>query len=287
MFEKAKLEKMIADIHMAILPTEDNINSLTLFSKSQFYIEPNVLTLKGEFIVVGDIHGQFYDLLNIFKITKFDENTKYLFLGDIVDRGVNSVECILLLLMYKLRYPENIYIIRGNHETEESTSIYGFKMECEQKLGLIFYLDFCSLFEYMPLCAIINEEIFCVHGGLVPDLHIKDLATKNRRVDNSLQEIFWSDPSDKNGFQNNPRGAGFLFGESEVDMFLNRNGLKKIVRSHQLVMEGYKEYYGGKLITIWSAPNYCYVSENIACVLIVSSMKEFRYLCFDKVEKQK
>lgn len=288
MSQTLDLDKIIENLYESKLPEINDILLLIQLAKKYFYQENNLIELNGSFFVVGDIHGQFFDFLNIFKIAGDFANTNYLFLGDIVDRGANSVECILFLLSIKLKYPKNIFLLRGNHETEELTTIYGFKEECDSKLPLIIYLEICDLFNYLPLCAIINKSYFCVHGGIIPEItNIKEINQIYRLEENKLNNFLWSDPSDENGYKKNPRGAGYLFGPDQVDKFLQSNNLKMIVRSHQLVMEGYKYSFNEKLVTIWSAPNYCYKTENIASVMIIKDNFKHEFILFDNVKNQK
>ena len=186
-------------------------------------------------------------------------------MGDYVDRGNNSVECFCLVLALKVRFKERITILRGNHESNEINKIYGFYDECLKKYGneRVWKL-FTDIFTVLPLAATVENKIFCVHGGLSPDLHkIDDIRALKRFQDvphqGGMCDLLWSDPDDtKRGFSPSPRAAGFLFGCDITDQFLHQNGLGVISRAHQLVMDGYSRHHNKKVVTVFSAPNYCY-----------------------------
>lgn len=219
--------------------------------------------------------SHFFDLKQIFMQHGLpSKHHKYLFLGDYVDRGPHGLETINLLLILKIKYPEYIYLLRGNHETKLLTQSYGFFMECKFKYGdSAMWELFTDTFNNLPLTATINDKYYALHGGLSPFLeYVEDINDMDRFSEPSqtgcIYDILWSDPSDDHkGFKASERGAGYLFGSAIVDKFLERNRLKYIIRSHQLCMDGYQENCNGKVLTIWSAPNYCYRFKNAACVL--------------------
>ncbi|OAG33324.1 hypothetical protein NEIG_01809 [Nematocida sp. ERTm5] len=254
-----------------------------------FVEEPFLLDLSSEVVVVGDIHGQFFDLLNILKIS----SKKYLFLGDFVDRGANSVETIILLFYMKTLHPESVLLLRGNHESLKTSSSYGFKTECMQahRSKLLWY-KICEVFNYLPICAVIDKKIFAVHAGIGPELNLEEVQDIYRVCDipNSgvLADLLWSDPNvETEEFIESTRGVGYYFGEKQVDIFLKRTGLVQIIRSHQLVDEGYKEDFGGKVITIWSAPNYCYRCMNKAAVARIKDGKIVEYIEVPEAKQQR
>merc|ERR1712137_986459 len=186
--------------------------------------------------------------------------TNYLFLGDFVDRGFYSVETFLLLLALKVRYPDRITLIRGNHESRQITQVYGFYDECLRKYGSITVWRYCTeVFDYLSLSAVIDNKILCVHGGLSPSITTLDqIRSIDRKQevphDGPMCDLLWSDPEDTTGWGVSPRGAGFLFGSDVVREFNNANNIDLICRAHQLVMEGYKWHFNETVLTVWSAP---------------------------------
>ncbi|RSH77929.1 putative serine/threonine protein phosphatase [Apiotrichum porosum] len=239
--------------------------------------ESNVVHVSSPVTVVGDIHGQFHDLIEIFRIGGDAPNTNYLFLGDYVDRGLHSVETISLLTCLKLRYPERIQLIRGNHESRAVTQTYGFYLECTRKYGSpTVWQYFTDMFDFLTLSVVIDDAIFCVHGGLSPSIHHIDqvkVIDRFREIphEGPMADLVWSDPDpEKEDFAISPRGAGYTFGASIVKKFLHLNGMNHVLRAHQLCMEGYSVLYDDQLSTVWSAPNYCYRCGNMASILEVS-----------------
>jgi len=249
--------------------------------------ESNIVNLYSPITICGDIHGQFFDLMELFKYGGECPRTNYLFMGDFVDRGFYSVETFLLLLSLKVRYPEKIYLIRGNHESRQITQVYGFYDECLRKYGSVNVWRYCTeIFDFLPLAAIIDEQVFCVHGGLSPSIETLDqIKTIDRKQevphDGPMCDLMWSDPEEMSGWGVSPRGAGFLFGKDKVDEFNHRNEIHLIARAHQLVMEGFKEMFNKTLVTVWSAPNYCYRCGNIAAILELDQDFERRYKTFE------
>ncbi|KAF3845021.1 hypothetical protein F7725_008184 [Dissostichus mawsoni] len=186
----------------------------------------------------------------------------YLFLGDYVDRGKQSLETICLLLAYKIKYPENFFLLRGNHECASINRIYGFYDECKRRFNIKLWKTFTDCFNCLPIAAIIDEKIFCCHGGLLCDL-------------------LWSDPDkDVQGWGENDRGVSFTFGADVVSKFLNRHDLDLICRAHQVVEDGYEFFAKRQLVTLFSAPNYCGEFDNAGGMMSVdeSLMCSFQIL---------
>uniref|UniRef100_A0A6B2LBE6 Serine/threonine-protein phosphatase n=1 Tax=Arcella intermedia TaxID=1963864 RepID=A0A6B2LBE6_9EUKA len=241
--------------------------------KNELLNEPNVLNIPSPVTICGDIHGQFYDLLELFKTGGEPKETNYIFLGDFVDRGYNSLETFSLLMALKAKYPRNIALLRGNHESKQITQVYGFYDECQQKYGNSNAWKNCTkVFDYLSIAAVINDSVFCVHGGLSPDIYTIDdirLIDRKREIPQigEFCDLMWSDPDDVETWQISPRGAGWLFGSKVAFDFLQVNNLQFMTRAHQLVNEGYKQMFKKKVVTVWSAPNYCYRCGNIAALL--------------------
>ncbi|KZF23314.1 putative serine/threonine protein phosphatase [Xylona heveae TC161] len=322
------------------------------------------LALMNGLQICGDIHGQFHDLMELFRVGGDVPETNYLFMGDFVDRGFYSLESFLLLLCLKVRYPDRITLIRGNHESRQITTVYGFYDECLRKYGSANVWRYCcEVFDYLALGALVmgasntlgtstststnesgtqlteEEEIeieilnsagdvmsriprsmaassdnhetvnssplsetsrgaparsgpvgtgatsdslgsvgnpggavLCVHGGLSPLVETVDkirLLDRKQEVphEGPMCDLLWSDPDEIEGWGLSPRGAGFLFGADIVKLFNHRNNLSLIARAHQLVMEGFKEMFDASIVTVWSAPNYCYRCGNVAAIL--------------------
>lgn len=270
------LDACIATLLKKQLLGEALIKEICEKTKEILMRESNVVHISAPVTVVGDIHGQFYDLIEIFRIGGYAPHTNYLFLGDYVDRGLFSVETISLLTCLKLRYPDRVQLIRGNHESRAVTQTYGFYTECQRKYGSAnVWTYFTDMFDFLTLSVVIDDQIFCVHGGLSPSVHYIDqvkIIDRFREIphEGPMADLVWSDPDpDKEEFAISPRGAGYTFGASVVKHFLHRNKMNHILRAHQLCMEGFSVLYDDRLSTVWSAPNYCYRCGNMASILEV------------------
>eukprot|EP01055_Gregarina_sp_Pseudo9_P000255 Gregarina_sp_Pseudo_9__254@NODE_1161_length_1824_cov_196_748459_g1087_i0_p1_GENE_NODE_1161_length_1824_cov_196_748459_g1087_i0NODE_1161_length_1824_cov_196_748459_g1087_i0_p1_ORF_typecomplete_len326_score33_99Metallophos/PF00149_28/3_2e46Metallophos_2/PF12850_7/6_6e05STPPase_N/PF16891_5/0_0013Rdx/PF10262_9/0_31_NODE_1161_length_1824_cov_196_748459_g1087_i04861463 len=249
--------------------------------------ESNVQPVRVPVTVVGDIHGQFGDLKEMLAIAGKAPETNFLFLGDYVDRGYYSVESVTLVVALKVRWRERVTIIRGNHESRQVTQVYGFYDECLRKYGgANVWKYFTNLFDYLPLSALIENVIFCPHAGLSPSVETLDHVRQiNRRQevphDGPMCDLLWSDPDDRSGWGISPRGAGYTFGQDVSEQFNLRNGLNLIARAHQLVMEGYQWAQDKQVVTIFSAPNYCYRCGNQAAIMEIDQNLESTFLQFD------
>lgn len=258
------------------LLTLPQLEDLIKEAKDVLSKEDNMVRVRAPVTVVGDIHGQFYDLMELFKICGEPPHTNFLFMGDYVDRGNHSLECFCLVLALKVRFRDRVTLLRGNHESCEINKIYGFYDECFKKYGTekVWKL-FTEVFMCLPLSALIEDKIFSLHGGLSPQLSkIDDIARLKRFCDvpheGPICDLLWSDPDDaKKGFNPSPRAAGFVFGIDVTEKFLHRNNLNLIARAHQLVMDGYNRNHKKMVVTIFSAPNYCYRCGNNAAIMEV------------------
>ncbi|KAI9311685.1 Metallo-dependent phosphatase-like protein [Dichotomocladium elegans] len=255
---------------------ENDIKKLCEMVKELLVEESNIQPVQSPVTVCGDIHGQFYDLMELFRVGGDIEDTNYIFMGDFVDRGYFSLETFTLLMALKARYPHKITLLRGNHESRQITQVYGFYDECQAKYGSAnVWKMCCSVFDYLTVAAIIDGSILCVHGGLSPDVKTLDQIRTIHRAqeiphEGSFCDLMWSDPEDIDTWAVSPRGAGWLFGGKVTAEFNHINGLSLIARAHQLVQEGYKFMFpNDELVTVWSAPNYCYRCGNVASIMEV------------------
>jgi serine/threonine-protein phosphatase PP1 catalytic subunit len=245
-------------------------NSLQIIKNQKMLVE-----LEAPLHVCGDIHGQYYDLLRIFDHCGYPGDYNYLFLGDYVDRGKQSLETISLLLCYKIKYPEKVTLLRGNHESSVTNRIYGFYDECKRRYNVRIWKSFTELFNYLPVAAIIDDKILCMHGGLSPELknlqNITDISRPTDIPDTGLLcDLLWSDPDkDVMEYDENDRGVSVIFGEKIVQEFNKKNDLDLIIRAHQVVDDGYEFFAQRQLITIFSAPNYCGEFDNSAGIMII------------------
>ena len=358
------LDSAISELRACRTIPESQVRELCHKARELLIEEGNVVQVDAPVTICGDIHGQFHDLMELFRVGGDVPDTNYLFMGDFVDRGFYSLESFLLLLCLKVRYPDRITLIRGNHESRQITTVYGFYDECLRKYGSANVWRYCcEVFDYLALGALIlgtssmlepvmnvsmdqgsqtmpvvddeieieimnsrNEvtarfprsrrrmfdndtmassppaspnittpsktgpsgtgasgdsggslqsgggAVLCVHGGLSPLIDSVDkirLLDRKQEVphEGAMCDLLWSDPDEIDGWGLSPRGAGFLFGADIVKRFNHMNDLSLIARAHQLVMEGFKEMFDSSIVTVWSAPNYCYRCGNVAAIL--------------------
>ncbi|OEH79174.1 protein phosphatase catalytic subunit [Cyclospora cayetanensis] len=235
----SSLDRQIEQLRRCECIPEREVKALCAKAKEILVEESNVERVDVPVTICGDIHGQFYDLLELFRVGNFLPETNYLFLGDFVDRGYFSVETFLLLLALKVRYPDRITLIRGNHESRQITQVYGFYDECLRKYGSSSVWRYCTeVFDFMSLAAIIDDQLFALHGGLSPAI-------------------------------------------SNIDEFCHTNNIEIIARAHQLVMDGYKWWFDKRLVTVWSAPNYCYRCGNVATVMELDEHLNYQFKTFE------
>ncbi|GBG28266.1 Serine/threonine-protein phosphatase PP1-gamma catalytic subunit [Hondaea fermentalgiana] len=254
-----------------------SIHKICARAEKIFLSEPGLLKLKAPINIVGDIHGQFLDLLRYFEIGGLPPNTQYLFLGDYVDRGKNGVETTMLLLAFKLKYPDKIYMLKGNHECTTISRMYGFWDECAVKYSETSWREMNAVFKTLPLAALVNDRIFATHGGLSPDLiSLRDINAIERPsdvpIDGLLCDLLWSDPTkDSAVWMPSDRGVSYCFGERIVDDFLQAFDVDIIVRAHQVVPEGFEFFPANtrKLVTVFSAVNYCNQFDNAGAMMLV------------------
>ncbi|KAF4120558.1 hypothetical protein GMORB2_2996 [Geosmithia morbida] len=248
--------------------------------------EPNLLEMDAPITVCGDVHGQYYDLMKLFEVGGDPAETRYLFLGDYVDRGYFSIECVLYLWALKIHYPNSLWLLRGNHECRHLTDYFTFKLECRHKYSEAIYEACLESFCCLPLAAVMNKQFLCIHGGLSPELHtLDDLRSVDRFREPPTQglmcDILWADPLEDFGqeksseyfLHNHVRGCSYFFSYPAACAFLEKNNLLSVIRAHEAQDAGYRMYRKTRttgfpsVMTIFSAPNYLDLYNNKAAVL--------------------
>jgi len=266
--------------------TERCANKLVNDGTEILRAEPTMVDIEAPITVCGDIHGQYFDLMKLFEVAGDPKNTRFLFLGDYVDRGYFSAECVLYLWALKITYPNSMYLLRGNHECRHLTEYFTFKQECVIKYSDLFYENCVKSFDALPLAGLLNGQFLCLHGGIGPELRtLDDIRAIDRFTEpppyGAMCDIIWSDPHEDYGNErtsemyttNSVRGCSFFYTYNAIVEFLTNNGLLSIIRAHEAQDAGYKMYRKNQatgfpsLITIFSAPNYLDVYNNKAAVL--------------------
>lgn len=287
------IDEGIARLEGGGILSEDEVKKCCEKLKELLVEESNVQPVAAPVTIAGDIHGQFYDLKELFRLANKPPETNFIFIGDFVDRGYNSVETWEYLMLLKIKYPSHVTLLRGNHESRQITLSYGFLDEITHKYGNQNVWNHCmEAFDLLPIGAVVEGEILCVHGGLSPELKTIDqmrMIERNTEIPHTgpFCDLMWSDPDNNiDGWTQSSRGAGWLFGAKVVKEFNRINGLSLIARAHQLVNEGFVFWFPDKnLVTVWSAPNYCYRCGNLAAFMEVGHNMERNFVTFKEVEE--
>lgn len=277
------LDLILENLIKLKLPSEDEISKILSKSYNLLNNLPNIAELKPPLIIVGNIHSQFKDLLEIFKIGGDIPEIDYLFLGNYVHYSISfyGIETFLYLLVLKIKYPNHITLLRGNHETINALYLNGFYGECRKKFkDLNIFHKFLDIFNVLQLSAIIkseNKNIFCVHGGLSPKINsFEDINKLNRKQninpESVISDLLWNEPCDSGGFVNDfcpqSHGGGYLFGKNPVDKFCKDNNIDLIITgNYYSIDEGFLYFFENKLVIIWSAPNYLNRFGNKGCII--------------------
>ncbi|VDL75468.1 unnamed protein product, partial [Nippostrongylus brasiliensis] len=257
-------------------------------AKTSLEPQPATLEIDAPVVVFGDIHGQLRDLLRFLTIVGPPPQNKILFLGDYVDRCKKSLEVIMLLLCYRIKFPQLIHLLRGNHECSKMNRLYGFYEEMRRKRTVYMWKKFQEVFNEMPLCAVISSRLLCMHGGISPEianwdsLVILQKPKTPRACDEGLAvDLMWSDPSSDpcTGFQfNTTRATSYIFGGDTILKLCELLDIALVVRAHEVVKGGHQFLFDKKLVTIFSAPNYCGTDGNAASVMKVSRRLELSFV---------
>lgn len=305
---ESELDRLIYNVLLSRTDTNLRINDIVsrasledLLMSSQIILdsEPMMLTLEFPIIIVGDIHGNIDDLLRIFEKCGYPPDKKYLFLGDYIDRGQYSIEVMILLLSLKCKFPNHINLLRGNHETKTVSKDYGFLNECIRKYDRQVYNLFFDIFSVLPIAALIDDIVFCVHGGISPQLnYLEDFCKlKKPSVINGndiFTDLLWSDPFSnlETGYMFSPRGCGYYFSHKSLNSFLDKNNLQMLIRSHEECIDGLRWSFGEqRCLTVFSNSNYCGHWNQAMIVEITKDFKmkneKFTPLTFNEIKKRR
>lgn len=233
-----------------------------------------VVHFNGPCIIVGDLHGNLHDLIRIFILFGLPPNTKYVFLGDYVDRGEYSLEVVTLLFALYIMDPYSIVLLRGNHEFRNVNCNYGFKKQIlDEYESENLWEAFNNAFEYLPILCTINTRIICLHGGISEKCMDSEVyfSLKNGfkftpKAESMIEDIVWSDPSNViTTYGSNQRGRGVVFGQVAISAFLKQYDYDKMIRGHEAV-DGIAKHFSGQLITVFSTSGYSAYHGGVAFV---------------------
>lgn len=248
--------------------------------------EPMLVKVEAPTNICGDLHGQIHDLSTILNTGGLPPKSRYLFLGDYVDRGKFGIECMMTLLGLKILHPGHMYVLRGNHETDSICRVYGFYDECKRRFNFKLYKHFTELFNVLPLAANVEDRALCMHGGLSPELHsLSQIAVLRRPMqigDHGLAcDLLWSDPDPSvTGWGYSERGVSCTFGADIVKRFCNKADIDLIVRAHQVMENGYEFFADRQLVTVFSASNYCGEFTNSGAMIVMDADLRCRFQVF-------
>lgn len=260
--------------------TQQTLVMICQLSKDCFLKEESLIPLAPPIIVVGSIYGQFYNLLQIFEQNGHPPDKQYLFLGNYIDIGNQSIETITVLLVYKILYPEHVFLLRGNHESTEVNSKEGFKSECIGRYSSRLWNLFNDVFSYMPIAALIGSKILAVNSGISPQIDSIDFfKTVQRPIpkisgSGPIEDLFWSEPDPCiNEYQAHPNGHSFVFGSTQVHEFLDRNHIEVLVRANEKVPNGFEFPFEPDrcMITLFSSPGYEDQSKIVGSVMTIDT----------------
>ncbi|PIC32409.1 hypothetical protein B9Z55_012747 [Caenorhabditis nigoni] len=269
--------KISSDTSIVSIFSPDEIISILRLTESILMEENSLLEISAPLKIIGDLHGDFHNLIRLFDLIGTVPKEKLLFLGNYVDIGMDGIEVSVLLFCLKIRYRDRIFLLKGNHEIPAVNKMYGFYTECDMKYGPGIWWDFQCCFNRLPLACLVSQKVFCVHGGLSPELtslqEIRDIQRPSEPISSGLEmDLLWSDPTNRgDGWFQSYRGISYLFGKRVVDEACKRLNISLIIRSHMVVPDGFEVMNGRRLITVFSVANY---AGNAAAVLCVNEKLE-------------
>ncbi|OHT11556.1 Serine/threonine-protein phosphatase PP1 isozyme 8 [Tritrichomonas foetus] len=302
-----KTDVSVENIQESGLPSISDISLLVNNAKLILTEEPVLLRLTGDYVVVGDIHGDIDTLIRIFEKNGYPPSQKYLFLGDMIDRGSNSLEVLILLFSLKCLFTESIYLLRGNHESKLISKNYGFRKECNfrfKEYGEEIFCKFYHSFSFLSIGALLNNSIFCVHGGISKDLvYIHDLEKNVQKPVRSIlsgfivPDLLWSVPRDYDypfpfdEYKDSHRGCGHHFGPNALSTFLQDNHLTTLIRAHESCSSGFDLPFGSQnCLTLFSSVDYCGKGNNAAIANITNgiiNIEIFKPICHEDSHKRR
>lgn len=287
---KILFDRMGEDKHTIDRIDESLVLSIVNEAAKLMKKENFAINLSGDFVVIGDIHGNVDDLIRIFETQGYPPKTSYILLGDYVDRGCYSLEVLMFLYSMKIKFPQNIYLLRGNHETASVTKMYGFRDDCVYRLNNNVYKRFIKSFGRMPVVAIVNGQFICVHGGISPKIHtISEMYDfeKQTKVSGDITDLLWSDPSPNvKNFSHSERNLGHKFGQQALQTFLNENNLKMLIRGHSYCENGFRYDFGeeGGCLTVFSSCNYSGRHNPASIALINNETSKVTIKTFESIK---
>ncbi|MEX0567694.1 MAG: metallophosphoesterase [Candidatus Njordarchaeota archaeon] len=242
-----------------------------------------------DIIFVGDIHGDINSATKIFRLIE-STKSKFIFLGDYVDRGEYSTEVAIGLLRQKIKNPDRIILLRGNHETTLANEHYGFLSELQTKyhnIAMRLYIEFNKVFSQMPIAAIVNSEILALHGGIPKNATMTDIRKiKKGDIEGTneiLLQVLWNDPDETiDHFEQSYRGPGiYLYGKKAFEEFIKDAELKYIVRAHTFLIKGAQWFFNKRLLSIFSSINY--VGRKVQAKIAKLKNKEIKVFDIAKI----
>ena len=272
-----KISKLKFENISKIIRTVNNI-----FEEENLLLEFSIKEEIEEVYVIGDIHGNIETLMKLIEIINTNNPKLVIFLGDIVDRGPKQLECLLIVLALKILFPLKYYLLKGNHETLEMNQYYGFFQDFVLRFNdPSKFSEILNIYNVIPICALINRMILCLHGGIPQDNDIlkqlegkkcKDFSALIKSIKQGIFQIMWNDPkSGLHGFSESFRGSGIkFFGSDAFENFMEYNNLKYLIRAHECFPEGYRWFFNNRLLSIFSSANYRGIySPNPASYVII------------------